>query len=145
MEGENGTNLKEIENLMVQGVDINCLNKGGLTPLLYLVKKSNEKQNLIDVLQLLLHHGADIKATGNDGLNALLYLCQKNQKNNLFEIIRLLIKQGIDVRAKNLFGLTAMNITLISFMARDHRHAVSTPSFNFSANKTWKWNHVIEV
>ena len=60
MEEENSS-LKEIESLIEQEVDINCVNKEGITPLLYLLMQPNQTDNFIDVLQSLLHHGADIK------------------------------------------------------------------------------------
>ena len=90
MEEENSS-LKEIESLIEQEVDINCVNKEGITPLLYLLMQPNQTDNFIDVLQSLLHHGADIKTNDDNGYNALHYVCRQYQKDNLIETIRLFI------------------------------------------------------
>jgi ankyrin repeat protein len=44
-----------------QGVDINCVNQEGLTPLLQLIKNGHSRKDLMDVIQILLNQeGIDV-------------------------------------------------------------------------------------
>ena len=91
-------NVKEIENLINGGVDINCKNGKGLTPLDQLIRSnfSSTKQNVLEIVRLFVENGVDVNATGT---NTLHWLCCCSKENNLIDIIRLLLENGVDVNA----------------------------------------------
>ena len=108
---EENPSLSEIENLIGQGVDINTVNQEGLTPLLYIARNSNEKGNVIDVIQLLFRHGANVTLKDKDGWTALHIVCKFYQHENIIDIIRFLIENGIDVNGKtNELEFTALHL-----------------------------------
>ncbi len=105
---ETNPSFEEMENLIQEGVDINCMNQVGLTPLLQLLAtNSNEKDNLTDVIRILIEHGAEVNATDLDGYTALHYLCWKYQNDNLIDVVRLLIESKINLNSRDHRGSTA--------------------------------------
>ena len=102
-------NLKEVEDLINGGVDINCRDEQQMTPLLRLMKISNIKEKLEENIQLLIRLGSDVKTVDNNGWTAIHYLCSQYQKDNLVDITRLLIESGVDAIAKTNNGETALH------------------------------------
>ena len=48
--------LEAVKSLIEEGVDINCVNQEGMTPLHQLTKDSNEKESVKDIVLLLIDH-----------------------------------------------------------------------------------------
>jgi hypothetical protein len=55
-----------------------------------------EKENVIEIIKLLIQCGIDVNCTDSDGSNAFTLLCEKYE-NGLIEIMDLLIQSGFDV------------------------------------------------
>ncbi len=55
-----------------------------------------KKENLIEIIQLLIQHGIDVNCKTKDELNALTLLRNYYRHFNLNEIIELLIQHGMD-------------------------------------------------
>ena len=108
---ETSPNIKEIEDLLTnKGVDINCRDEGGMTPLLRLMQLSNNKNNLEEIVRVLLRHGPDANAKENyNGFTALHYVCLYYDKDNLIDIIRILVDYGVDIKEKARSGQTALH------------------------------------
>ena len=102
-------NAKEIKDLINDGVDINCRNEKGMTPLLRLMEVSNDKINLKEIVLLLIELGANVRAKNNWRSTALQYLCQFYEQDDIIEIIEILIENGVDVDVRNNFSLSALN------------------------------------
>jgi hypothetical protein len=77
-------------------------------PLLALCRFYN-KENLIDIVRLLIDKNIDVNSKTNDGWNALHLLSRNYDKENLIDIVRLLIDKNIDVNSKTNDGWNAMN------------------------------------
>jgi len=59
--------LEEVKHFIQEGVDINCTNEEGVSPLLNLAKeKNNGENNLVGILQLLIQHGIDVNCKTNE-------------------------------------------------------------------------------
>ena len=108
--------MNEINDILRQSVDINFVNKEGLTPLLCLIKGGHSRNDLMDAIRFLLNQeGIDVNCKDQEGWNALYYLCRLYQQNNLVDIIRLLIQHGIDVTWKNQLGQNALLILCLRY------------------------------
>ena len=59
-----------------------------------------KKDNLADIVALLIDGGMDVNCRTNNGWNLLHLLCVFYDKGNLIDIVRLLIEKGIDVNCK---------------------------------------------
>ena len=57
-----------IAELLEGGADVDCRQRGGITPLMYAVE-----QGQLDVARVLLEHGANTKVRNDNGLTALGY------------------------------------------------------------------------
>jgi ankyrin repeat protein len=62
----------------------------------------HQKENLIDIIRLLIENGIDVKFKDNDGDNALTLLVQNYELQNLIEIMQLLIHHQCDVPPEKL-------------------------------------------
>ncbi len=91
--------LEKVKKLLQEGVNVNCADEKGSTPVLSLLatEKKNGHDNLIEIVQLLIQHGLDVKCKNNNGSNALTLLSQFYRKENLIEIVRLFIENGCEV------------------------------------------------
>ncbi|XP_046439599.1 serine/threonine-protein kinase/endoribonuclease IRE1-like [Daphnia pulex] len=108
--------LEEVTHFLQEGVDFNCTDEEGMSPLHYLAnRKYNGQNNLLEILQLLIQHGIDVNCKNNDGLNALFFLCRYYQKENVIEIIQLLIQHGIDINCKNNDGSNVLTLLRIYY------------------------------
>ena len=103
--------VKEIENLINGGVDINCRNEQGMTPLLQLAKDSGSKQNVPvqEIVRFFVAKGVDVNVTDTNQSNALHWFCCSLNDKNLINIVRLLLKKGVDVNAKDKNGKNALH------------------------------------
>ena len=95
-------NIKIVKLLLDHGVDVNCTDKNGYTPLLASCECKNK-----DIVKLLLARGADINIKGPwrfQGSFATACL------NNDVEMIKLLINHNVDMNQKGLNGLTGFMV-----------------------------------
>jgi ankyrin repeat protein len=110
--GKTYPSVDSIKNLIKNGVDINCVDKDGSTPLLCLIQKKVDDDDkssvlnadLIDIIRLLIKNGIDVNSKDRDGSNTLHLLSRNYKKENLIDIIRLLLENGIDVNCKDKNG-----------------------------------------
>lgn len=102
-----------VEILLAAGVDANARSKSGWTPLLHFSNrnlKSTAPENRI--LEALLAHGADPRATNDDGETALHRIAQSSNVAGA----KLLVAAGADPLARDAKGATAL-----------HQHAQNWP------------------
>ena len=78
--------LKEAEELIRNGANVNEINKNGETPLFYLEN--------VSIAKLFIAHGADVDAKNQYGCTPLFYADEE-------EMIQLLIAHGADVNMLN--------------------------------------------
>ena len=87
----------------------------GFTPLSFFCYFYNGF-NILDIIKLLLQHGADVnqvsKRGWNEGYNCLLYLCNRpidrEIEHKFLEIFKTLTDAGVDVNAKDCNSETAL-------------------------------------
>ncbi|XP_046645135.1 uncharacterized protein LOC124335746 isoform X3 [Daphnia pulicaria] len=89
----------QMHRLVKKGADVNRKTIGGRTPLMIVCWK-NRRENVVEVVNILLSYGADVKKTDDFGWNALQFACRYNCTPQLPSIIDVLLKHGIDVNAK---------------------------------------------
>ena len=92
-----------VNALMRNGANIEDRNTDGQTPLII---ASCMRRDDTDVLEVLLRHGADVQAAGNDGWQAIHRAAFGGSK----KAISLLISHGASVNAQTLEGLTPADI-----------------------------------
>ena len=95
--------LDEVKQLIEEGVDVDSRDEFGGTPLMYAcaVRKSEFGIDNVDIVRLLLDHGADVnhKFTNNDGGNGTaLHYATHNGYN---ETVKLLIERGANLHVKD--------------------------------------------
>ncbi len=95
------TPIESIRFLIDQGLDVNAIDSGGYTPLLYAVRQRN-----VEGIRLLLENGADklIENENQDGVSALRMVFL-NKPNN-YDIVKLLLEFGASPDTKNKNGKT---------------------------------------
>jgi ankyrin repeat protein len=77
--------------------------------LLILCKYYN-KDNLIDIVRMLIEKNIDVNCKTIEGWNALLLLCRYYKNENLIDIVRFLIEKNIDVNCITDDGLNALHL-----------------------------------
>ncbi|QMV45717.1 hypothetical protein HC358_00995 [Wolbachia pipientis] len=87
--------VKEIDDLINGGVNVNVICQDGMTPLHYAAKKHNE-----DIANALIKAGADVNAKDQDGRTPLHWAAIERNK----DVASALIKAGADVNAKDDYG-----------------------------------------
>lgn len=94
-------NQKPVVELLINHVKINASNRLKITPLLYAVTTGN-----LEIVELLINHGADVNKPRNDGSTALMLAIYHNH----IDIVRLLICRGANIKATNQNGLFPLAI-----------------------------------
>ena len=79
------------------------------TTALHLLCRNYRDDDLIDLVRLLIIHGADAKAIDRSGVNSLHLLCGNYNGPNLKEIVELLIDAGTDVGLNDELGSNALH------------------------------------
>ncbi|XP_011860448.1 PREDICTED: ankyrin-2-like [Vollenhovia emeryi] len=87
--------VKEVDDLINQGVNVNVIDQDGRTPLHYAAKKHNE-----DIANALIKAGADINIKDQDGRTPLHWAAIERNEG----VANALIKAGADVNAKDDYG-----------------------------------------
>jgi ankyrin repeat protein len=59
-----------------------------------------DKENLIDIVQLLIEKNIDVNCKQDEGWNALHLVCYYYSKSRLFDLVRLLVQNKIDKKAE---------------------------------------------
>ena len=76
----------------------------GWTPL-HVVCFYYKNENLIEIVRLLIQHGAEVNAKKVDGKTPLHLVCQYYKNSNLMDLVHLLIENGADSNvAQSLLG-----------------------------------------
>jgi len=102
-----------VSHLISMGADVNFRGKDGKTPLMWAAGNS------IETTKTLLENGADVKAKGDDGMNAFIQstfgILSKKVSTDVMDI---LIENGADVNSalisKNAAGWTALHFAAIN-------------------------------
>jgi ankyrin repeat protein len=91
--------IATVEDMLVEGADINQRGKNGRTALMAAASRGHK-----EMVQLLLAHGADVNAQSEGGSTAL----RSAASGNDCDIMRILLDEGADVDAKGSSGWTAL-------------------------------------
>ena len=116
---EQNPNIKDIEKLISDGVDLHCRNEQGRTPLLQLLCNSASKQNVQQIVGLFVQNGAELNAKDNNGSNSLHWLCCSYRGSDLIDVARLLLQNEVDVNAKTNNGYNALHLLCTSYKGND--------------------------
>jgi hypothetical protein len=100
--------LSKIRGSLLSLYPFRIKGRTGRNALLILCKYYN-KDNLIDIVRLLIGKNIDVNCKTNEGSNALNLVCRNYDKENLIDIVRLLIEKNIDVNCKDIFGQNALH------------------------------------
>jgi len=99
----------EILEELINDIDLNAKTEYGSTALHYLGENCENRNDLFNIIQLLIDAGRiDLNAIDVNRKTILHHLCEKYQNLDLVKIIQLLIENGIDVNAKDSNGDTAV-------------------------------------
>ena len=94
--------LEAARILLERGANIDFRNNGGLTPLQQ--ASQSMREGCLDIMHLLLDHGADGDACDNHGNTAIHFAASKSH----FEAARMLIERGANINSQNKEGLTPL-------------------------------------
>lgn len=96
--------LLAAKQLLICGVDVN-LQVDGITPLHSAISTKN-----IELVKLLLEHGADVNQAGYDNIAPLYYAASINQ----LDIVKLLLSRGAHIDRAVTDGATALGIAALN-------------------------------
>jgi ankyrin repeat protein len=91
--------VKEIEQLSLQGAEVDYIIDGGNTALMYAAERGH-----IETINILIALGAEVDHANNDGNTALIWAARKSQ----YESARILLLNGANVNHKNKVGQDAL-------------------------------------
>lgn len=110
-------NVDLVNSLIKKGVDINAINKQGMTPLMHAVEAEN-----IRLVELFVNLGAEINKVGAEGFTALHHAVDisidgtiqtgGNQGEEPLSVISFLIKNGANITAKTEKGETPLDFAI---------------------------------
>ena len=106
--------LENIRKLIILGIDVNATNELDYNVLEMAIQNTHGKINL-DVLDILIEGGINIKHTNHDNENILFFLSNYGGKEQ-FELIEELINRGVDVNLQNIDGETPLMIAVEGVM-----------------------------
>ena len=111
----NQPNLIELVQLLIlKGVDVNgktlTKNSDYLTPLHALCEKYHLDDKLkIELVDLMLHNGADVNIKNKDGRSPFHTFCMHCRNENLVDILQLMIQNGAQVNAWDFKGRSPLH------------------------------------
>ena len=98
-------NLDKIESLLNMGVDIDTVNRDGLTPLMKAIEA-----NKYNIIEYLISKGANVNQNNDDGYSALHFACMKGDKI----AVNILLAHGADIEAQSKTGINPLFISLLT-------------------------------
>jgi ankyrin repeat protein len=106
----------EVESLISQGADVNCIYENDNTPL-----HSASIVGEVGIAELLIKNGSNVNATTKNGYNPLMVACIRNDR----ALVELLLKNKADVNQKSKNGWTSLilasgNISLDSIFFQNN-------------------------
>ena len=94
-------NLMFVQQLILAGAEVNCIEKRKWTPLMYAVRYGR-----FDVTQELVLSAADLEMANDEGHTALMLAAKYGQ----IDILNFLIKHGANINKKDKQGNTALQL-----------------------------------
>lgn len=113
--------MRTIRLLLAHGADATIVDDDTGNNLLNVVGLSlEEDENNLEIMTMLLDHGADVNHANYEGMTPLLYATSPDEMPaNFYEdlherkdIVKLLLDRGADVNGKTEEGITALHLTL---------------------------------
>lgn len=93
-------NKKEVVKLLENGIDVNEINKLGITPLITAIYFNN-----LEIANLLVERGANVNYRFYNGFTPLILSC--NNHND--EIVEMLLKNGVNVNEVDSYGYNSLH------------------------------------
>ncbi|UXX77749.1 ankyrin repeat domain-containing protein [Reichenbachiella carrageenanivorans] len=111
--------VQNVKQILNTGVNPDAMGSTGLYPIhatITLYKKSNEKKKLLlEILKILISHGADLNVKTKPGYTA----CHLAAMSNNLEALKLLIENGADKDIRDPYGNTLLTTAVASFDGDD--------------------------
>lgn len=98
----------ELAKLIESGVDINALDKNGMTTLMTYAFENISEEDKYKTIEILINNGAKIDYRDKDGMTALMLYAINNKNDEYSKVISLMIKYGAKIDEKNRSGMTAL-------------------------------------
>ncbi len=95
--------------LTKQRIDMNRTDRELNRNALQLFLKHKRGRDVLEIVQLMVERGINIKHQTSSGWTALHYLCANSTLDNLVNIARFMVENGADATAMNLDGITAFH------------------------------------
>lgn len=125
--------INEIEKWNKAGIDLNCADSYGRTPLMYSVMSVKDYNSpSLEIISLLVKSGAELDLTDNDGRTALM-LALVDFGRARMDVISLLVSLGADVTIRDHDGNSAEDyvtsiLRLNKFSTKERGNVVSEKS-----------------
>jgi len=94
-------NVKKVEELISEGLDVNAYNKDNVSCMTFAALKGNK-----DIMELLIKNGGDVNLVDRDGI----YVIETAIAEGNVEVVKALVENGADIRRKNKFGISPMQM-----------------------------------
>ncbi len=108
---KNKPNRDQIERLLLEGVNINCVDQHGRSPLTFLLQNSSayKQEDFIHMVFLLFQERTKMESwESSNGFDVLHLLCKYYSRFDLPKIVRLLIRHGVGVNSRDVDGENAL-------------------------------------
>ena len=106
-EASKNGDIKRINQLLDEGVDINIRDSNGWTALMVASRYSNNGSSL-DTVRLLLDRGTDINIQEHGGWTALMVASRHSNNDSSLDTVRLLLDRGADTNIQDNNGWTPL-------------------------------------
>jgi len=109
-------NHKLVEYSVAFGIDIDCVDEDGYTPLLYTMNKLNKNgfynnykdtESILDMIKCLISHGANVNQEYGGKWTPFFHLCHSyrtdkilHKKNKVLELIKCFIDHGANINKR---------------------------------------------